>query len=74
MTDVNSTPEINRPPLALRTREAADALGISERTLQSLVANSEVPHVRLGRAVLFPVRELQDWLTDQTHCAEENQQ
>lgn len=52
--------------LALRTREAAEALGISERTLQTLVSTGDIPHVRVGRAVLFPVRELKDWLTAQT--------
>lgn len=50
-------------PLALRTREAADALGISERMLQTLVSHNDIPHVKLGRATLFPVRELADWLT-----------
>ena len=53
-------------PLALRTREAAEALGISERTLQSLTSAGEVPHVKLGRANLYPVRELADWLTSRT--------
>ncbi len=50
-------------PLALRTREAAEALGISERTLQSLTSAGEIPHFKLGRANLYPVRELADWLT-----------
>lgn len=62
----STTPESTPAPLALRTREAAAALGVSERTLQSLVSAGEVPHVRVGRAVLFPVRELRDWLTAQT--------
>ena len=52
--------------LAYRTRDAAAALGVSERTLQALVASGEIPHVRIGRAVLFPVRELADWLTART--------
>ena len=54
------------PALALRTREAAAALGISERTLQGLTAAGEVPHFKLGRANLYPVRELADWLTSRT--------
>jgi excisionase family DNA binding protein len=56
--------------LALRTRDAAAALGISERTLQELTATGRVPHVRIGRAVLFPVRELADWLTRQVEAGE----
>lgn len=57
------TPSSNQQVLALRTREAAEALGISERTLQTLVSAGEIPHVKLGRATLFPVHELRDWLT-----------
>ena len=48
--------------LSLRAREAAKAIGISERTLWSLTAANEIPHVRVGRAVLYPVDGLRDWL------------
>ena len=57
------------PTLALRAREAAIALGISARTLWALTATGEVPHVRLGRTVLYPTRELTDWLTARTKLA-----
>jgi excisionase family DNA binding protein len=50
------------PRLALRVSEAAAALGISRRLLQSLVQEGRVPHVRLGRRVVFPVTVLQAWL------------
>lgn len=53
------------PALALRPREAAAAIGICERTLWTLTKSGDVPHVRIGRAVVYPVRELQDWLTEQ---------
>jgi len=54
------------PALALRPREAAKALGIGQRKLSELLADrdSGIPHVRCGRAVIFPVRELQDWLAE----------
>jgi excisionase family DNA binding protein len=58
-----TTPDPTPLPIALRTREAAAALGISERMLQELASSGEVPVVKIGRANLFPVRELQDWLT-----------
>ncbi|MEM7754874.1 MAG: helix-turn-helix domain-containing protein [Planctomycetota bacterium] len=51
--------------IGLRPRDAARALGISERKLWSLTNAGEIPHVRLGRAVVYPVRELEAWLTDQ---------
>jgi len=50
------------PQLALRPREAAKALGISERTLWTLTRAGEIPHVRLGRAVLYSIDALRAWL------------
>jgi excisionase family DNA binding protein len=56
--DVGGIPKIN-----LNRREAATALGISPRKLDEMVANrnSGIPHLRLGRKVLFPVTPLQAW-------------
>lgn len=52
-------------PLALRPREAAKALGISERLLWSKTNCGEIPHVRVGRSVLYPVEQLRQWLAGQ---------
>lgn len=52
------------PRLALRPREAAAALGISDRKLWSLTAANEVPHTRLGRALLYPIDGLRRWLNE----------
>lgn len=46
--------------LALRPKEAAEALGISERKLRELVP--ELPHVRRRGVLLFPVESLRAWL------------
>jgi excisionase family DNA binding protein len=54
------------PALALRPKEAARALGIGERKLWSLTNAGELPHARIGRAVVYPVRELETWLSAQT--------
>jgi excisionase family DNA binding protein len=61
-------------PLALRPREAAKALGISPRLLWQLTKDGHVPCVRIGsgkrKTVLYPVADLQAWLTRQTtHAA-----
>ena len=50
--------------LALRSREAAEAIGVSARTLWTLTKRKEVPHVRVGRVVLYPVELLRAWLRD----------
>ena len=54
-------------PLAIRPAEAARLLGISPRKLWSMTADrtSGIPHLKLGRAVLYPVAELKQWLADQ---------
>lgn len=53
------------PRLALRPKEAAKALGIGERLLWSMTNAGEIPHVRLGRAIVYPVAALQEWLEKQ---------
>jgi excisionase family DNA binding protein len=60
-------------PLALRPREAAKALGISPRFLWQLTTDGHIPCVRVGsgkrRTVLYPLAELQAWLTRQAATA-----
>jgi excisionase family DNA binding protein len=55
--------------LALRPREAAKALGVSERLLWDWTHNGDIPHVRIGRTILYPVHLLRDWLSRQTEPA-----
>jgi len=54
--------ETAKPALALRPREAAKALGVSERTLWGWTHAGTVPYVRVGRTILYPVDALRDWL------------
>ncbi len=53
------------PCLALRPREAAVALGVSERLLWDWTHRGVVPHVRIGKAILYPVDALRRWLDQQ---------
>ena len=46
--------------LALRPSEVAEALGVSERTIRQVLP--ELPHFRLGSAVVVPIEPLRDWL------------
>jgi excisionase family DNA binding protein len=61
-----AAPADETPRLALRPKEAAKALGIGERLLWSLTNRGEIPHVWLGKAILYPVAELERWLSEQT--------
>lgn len=50
--------------LVLRAKDAARVLGIGSRLLWSLTNRGEIPHVRAGRAVLYPIAELREWLAE----------
>jgi len=56
---------MNVDKLALRPREAAKALSVSTRTLWGWTRVGLVPHVRVGKAVLYPTDLLQEWLRQQ---------
>jgi predicted DNA-binding transcriptional regulator AlpA len=67
-----SAPAIPPTALALRPREAAKALGISERMLWSLTApRGTIQSVRVGSCVLYPVSGLQAWLDRQAQATSE---
>ena len=46
------------PRLALRREEAAEALGVSDRWLWQQTKTGDVPHVRVGGVVMYPVAGL----------------
>jgi excisionase family DNA binding protein len=48
--------------LALRPKEAAEALGVSEKTLRKWMRNEGLPYFRLDGAVCIPVTELRGWM------------
>ena len=54
------------PVLALRSRDAARALGVSERTWATWTKQGIVPRIRIGRVVIHPVTQLEQWLAE-TH-------
>ncbi|QDU95188.1 helix-turn-helix domain-containing protein [Lignipirellula cremea] len=58
----SSTPA--KPLLLLTPQQAADALAISPRKLWAMTASGEIPHVRLGRCVRYPVDVLQRWIEE----------
>lgn len=62
-TTIKAEPET--PCLTMRPRDAAKALGISERLLWEWTDRGIVPHVRLGKRIVYPVNSLRDWLRRQ---------
>ncbi len=58
--------------LAMRPKEAAKALGISPRKLWEITADktSGIPHTKLGRCVVYPVKALDRWVNDRATCGQ----
>ena len=54
-----------KPVLLLTPQQAADALAISPRKLWAMTASGEIPHVRIGRCVRYPLDDLRRWIDEQ---------
>lgn len=54
--------------LALRPKEAARALGVSERTLRQM--RHEIPCVTRAGVVLYPIESLREWLRRHAEASE----
>ena len=50
--------------LLLSMKQAAAALAISERKLWGMTMNHEIPHVRLGRCLRYPLSDLLRWIEE----------
>lgn len=48
--------------LAVKPKEAAEMLAISERTLASLKASGDIKAIKVGAAVIYSIKELERWL------------
>lgn len=54
------------PRVTLSVTEAAKSLGLSDRTITSLIAKGEIPVVRIGKRRLIPVDGLREWVAAKT--------
>lgn len=60
----------SQPKLAMRLEEAATSIGVSPRTLDEWRLRGLVPYVKLGsgnkrKLILYPTKELRQWLSNQ---------
>ena len=53
------------PPLLLTPQQAAECLSISPRKLWAMTAAREIPHIRVGRCVRYPIDDLKHWIEEQ---------
>lgn len=59
---MNTTAAAEAQPLALRPREAAKRLGVSESTLYRLRKAGKLASIQVGNSILHRVTDLEDFL------------
>jgi excisionase family DNA binding protein len=59
-------PSTGSEPLLVGVEEAARLLNVCSRTLWTLTQSGNLPHLRIGRRVLYPVEGLRRWIADRT--------
>jgi len=61
---VPTSPVAEIPRLALTPRETGQALGVSERTVNTWISEDILPSTKIGRCRLIPVDALRKWLAE----------
>lgn len=54
-----------RNPEFLTAREAAPLLRVSKNTMYRLIANGDIPHVRIGRTIRIPAEAVGEFIDGQ---------
>ncbi|WHY98830.1 helix-turn-helix domain-containing protein [Peribacillus simplex] len=49
----------------ITVKEAADYIGVSKDTIYNLARHQQIPHVRVGKRILFRSEVLNDWMNQQ---------
>lgn len=49
--------------LCLSAAEVSERTGISISLVRKLTRNGKIPHIKVGRRILYPVAALEDWLS-----------
>ena len=49
-------------PLCCTVVQAAEKLGISRTKAYDLIHSHQIPYIRIGRRILIPIHELENWL------------
>lgn len=53
-------------PILVGIDDAARLLGVSSRTVWTMTNAGELPHLRIGRRVLYPLADLHRWVAERT--------
>lgn len=53
-------------PLLLSPRDAAKALSVCEKTLWTITQKGDIPVIKIGRLVRYPVEGLKSWIENKS--------
>ena len=56
--------------LTVNVKQLAEMIGLNESSIYQLTSQRRIPHVKIGRRVLFPVKAVEKWLEEQAVKAE----
>lgn len=57
---------MNSNKLCLTAAEISAQTGISLSLVRKLTRCGKIPHIRVGRRILYPLKEIEDWLSQNT--------
>ena len=52
--------------LCLSASEVSEQTGVSLSLVRKLTRSGEIPHIKVGRRILYPVSGIDDWLESRT--------
>lgn len=54
------------PVICYSATEVADVTGLSISTIRKLTRNGKIPHIKVGRRIIYPVTAVHEWLLAKT--------
>lgn len=57
---------MKKAKLCLSAAEVSERTGLSVSTIRTLTRRGEIPHIKVGRRILYPLTRIEDWLAQNT--------
>lgn len=57
---------MNKDKLCLNAVDVSNMTGLSLSMIRKLTHNREIPHIRVGRRILYPANAIDNWLITHT--------
>lgn len=57
---------MKKAKLCLSAAEVSEMTGLSVSTIRTLTRRGEIPHIKVGRRILYPLNRIENWLAQNT--------